>query len=252
MSYPFPEIERNRLYAKTFLRDVTITLWFHSRVDCMDANCRFAAFCQEIFGLKDSDFSELKRYGEEGAPRIVSSDGLVAFVFGIDALLLKIKYPLYKKFDDIQNFISIARKYLSILEVKDLTQLRISKFNEINYNYQSDVISIDQVMRGLFSNNLMEWDGFKHPDFTGVARWERKVVLNDDANNTNTTITYGFAKDESDSRKGSLTLKIGVDAYDINDTKELDNMLEDCNHIVDRTFRWSASDSILKEMEKNE
>lgn len=252
MTYPFPEIEPNHIYARTFLRDVSITLQFSIKLSENDANLRFNIFCKEIFHLDNANFSWLKRYGEEGAPKIESSDGMISFIFYIDAIHFKVKYPAYKQFGNIANYFTIAKKYISLLEVKEVSQLRITKFNEIQYNYQSDVVSIEQVMRGIFSKEILEWESFKNPDFTDVARWERKIVFSDSSDNTNALVTYGFSQSDSDMRKGSLTLKISVVSYDISNLSHLDDVLRDCNQIVDRGFYWSASDSILKEMDKND
>lgn len=252
MTYPFPEIDSTHIYARTFLQDVTVSLWFNPQLTTDDANKRFADFSKQTFGLKDKNDKELKGYGDEGTPKIESSDGTVSFVFYIDSIVLRVKYPVYKQFDSIIPFIPIVEKYLSLLEVLEIKQMRISKFNEIKYNYQSDSISINQAMRGIFSNTIMGWNDFKNPDFSNVARWERKIVFNDDASNTNSIITYGFSQNESDTRKGVLTLRISVDTYDINDMSCLEEGLKKCNHIADSAFQWSVSSSILKEMERNE
>ena len=96
----------------------------------------------------------------------------------------------------------------------------------------------------------MDWDGFRNPDFSDVARWERRIDFSDDSDNAKAMVMYGFIKDDIDRKKGSLTLKTSVVKSGPIDRDCLVDELEQCNVSIDSAFHWAASDNILKEMQK--
>lgn len=250
MNFAFPKIENQTVYPRTFLKDVCVSLCFRTVLSYEDAINNFVTFRKTDFDIPVEEHTDLKSQGEDGSAKIVSSDNLVLFQFYLDAVSIKIKYPAYKQFGDLLQYLRFMVGYVESQGVKIIETLKITKFNEIQYGFQSDSTPVQQAMRGIFSPELMGWDGFENPDFSDVARWERRIDFSDDHANAKAMVIYGFAKDDNDKKRGVLTLKTSIEK---NSPIKLDSFNDElilCNDYVDSAFHWAASQDILNAMRK--
>ena len=250
MEFAFPKIENRIVYPRTFLKDVRISLCFRPVLSSEDAIKRFIDFRKDCFNIPLEENAMLKPSGEDGSAKIASSDNQVLFYFFLDSVSLKIKFPTYKQIGNLMSFMPGVYEFLKSQGIDSIEKLRITKFNEIQYGFQSDSSSVELAMEGIFSRELMTWDGFKNPDFSDVARWERRVDFSDDHSQANAMVMYGFVKDDNDRRKGSLTLKTSVEQIKSIKCTCIEEELDLCNVFVDSAFHWSASSAILNAMQK--
>lgn len=250
MAYPFPEIENYTVYPRTFLKDVCVSLYFRPVLPVDEAIDRFVDFRQKNFHIPVEDRADLRPRGEEGSAKIASSDNQVIFNFYLDSIALKIKFPTYKKIDDLLAYLPTISSYLKSQGIEKVELIRITKFNEIKYGFYSDTTPVELAMEGIFSEAMRNWDDFKNPDFSDVARWERRIDFSDSTTHTKAMAMYGFSKDDTDKRKGVLILKTNTEMSGTIGVSDLKESLIFCNDIVDRAFHWCASAGILNEMKR--
>lgn len=250
MDFSFPKIEKRTVYPRTFLKDVCVSLCFCPVLDYENAIRNFSGFRQKYFHISSEEKFVLKSREEEESVIIASSDNQVIFSFYLDSISLKIKIPTYKQFGDLMAFMPVVVAFLEAQGIDTVDDIRITKFNETHYGFQSESSSVDIAMKGIFSPEMMAWEGFKNPDFSDVARWERRIDFSDDNDNASAMVLYGFIKDDLDRKKGSITLKTSIVKRGPIDRKYLAEELERCNVSIDSAFHWAASDDILKEMQR--
>lgn len=250
MEFSFPKIEKRIVYPRTFLKDVCVSFCFSQVLSYDDAIRNFIDFRHKYFRITPEEWADLKPREEDGSAVISSSDNQIIFEFYLDAVSLKVKIPTYKQFANLMAFIPLVVAFLESQGIDTVEDLRITKFNETHYGFQSDSSSVETAMQGIFSPEMIGWDGFKNPDFSDVARWERRIDFSDDHDNAKAMVMYGFIKDDIDRKKGSLTLKTSIVKSGPIDRFCIDDELEQCNVSVDSAFHWAASDDILKEMQK--
>lgn len=250
MEFEFPKIEKITVYPRTFLKDVCVSLCFRPVLSCDNAIRNFIGFRKEYFNISSEELADLKTKEEDGSVKIWSSDNQIIFEFYLDAVFLKIKIPTYKQFGNLMAFMPVIAAFLKTQGIDKLENIRITKFNETQYGFQSDFSSVDIAMKGIFSPEMMGWDGFENPDFSNVARWERRIDFSDDQDDARAMVLYGFIKDDINRKKGSITLKTSVEKSGPIEMLSLNSELERCNVWVDSAFHWAASDDIIKEMQK--
>lgn len=250
MEFPFPQIEKITVYPRTFLKDVCVSFDFRPVLDPESAIKNFLGFQKNYFRISTAEPAELKPRNEEKPLIVGSSDNQVIFRFYLDSVSLKLKTPTYKQFGNLMVFMPGVDDFLESQGINLVDNVRITKFNETDYSLPSESSSVEMAMKGIFSPEMMEWDGFNDPNFSEVARWERRIDFLDPHDNASAMVLYGFIKDELDKRKGSLTLKTSVAKSGPVARKDIKEVLYQCNLSVDRAFHWAATEAIISEMKK--
>ncbi len=250
MEFAFPKLEKITVYPRTFLRDVCVSLCFRPVLDSENAIKNFISLREKYFRISPTEPAELRPRKEDDPLIIASADNQVIFRFYLDTVSLKLKVPAYKQFANLMAFMPAVVDFLKAQGIETIDNVRITKFNETNYSLPSDSTSVEMAMQGIFSPAMMEWDGFKNPDFSDVSRWERRIDFSDSHDDASAMVLYGFIKDDLNREKGSLTLKTSVEKRGLIPLNYLEDELRQCNLSVDSAFHWAASDDILNEMQK--
>lgn len=244
MAYPFPEIKR-RVFNWTFLKDVSLNFGFDVSAENVNPQA-LSLFFKGVFSFDDITLKKI----EEGL-KVQSEDKNIEFGFRLDALTLKLRFPLYKEFGTAAQWIPFIEKYLETLGVSELNHLSIVKYNELEYSFKSDSVDVSLAMKEIFSENLLD-DGFRADSktFPSLNRWERKKAIDDKDSQSSVNIIYGFCEKDGAPNTGALTLKTVVSSQETSiDRQNLRKRLDDMNHIIDRAFRWCVSDNIINKME---
>lgn len=247
MSYPFPEIEY-KVYAKTFLKDVSVFVSFPEiELDKKLEDDLRTYFSEEFNVSGEAGFENDKINSPEGL-KIGSSDEYVIFSFLRDAALLKVKFPAYRSFDDISRFFPKLLGYMNILGVSDLITLRITKFNELHFDYKNDSFPIKEIMGHIFSSPLMKEVNLDLHDLSVHPRLERNIDFCDEESCTKANITYGYAKNDFKPKSGSLTLKTSIENTNRLSLSDFENEIARYNNLVDRAYHWCITEDILNSM----
>lgn len=249
MGYPFPEINSDHIYKKTFLKDVSVFVEFETDdFKSIDPEA-FADYLKSEFGIIPKDILDVMIPLPQS---VVTEDEKILFSFDRNTVELKIKFPVYNRFSVLLSFLPKVTKYLDVCKASQLKNVRITKFNELHYSSNSHDFVIENAMNGIFDSKLQQWDKFKTPCFSNLPRWERKVTFEDDSKRQSVSMIYGYSQDDANIKRGSLTLKTIVDSTEKISPQNLKNQLEDLNILADRAFRWSVTDEIIKNMDSHE
>lgn len=251
--YPFRDVAP-KIYPTTFLKDVSLSVSYLNVPDGKASETQ-REFLKQKFELK-----ELKT-DDQGNIGIVSDDRTISFIFGANLTCIKIKYPRYSSFKQILEWVPLMTQYLQLNKYSGEAFISISKFNELQYELNSDAnADVSEVMNQVFSDDLL-----KYPDgktklnaemFQDLSRWEKLNRLYDAETRSLMKIVYGFSKDEHEQgnskKKGSLTLKseIFFNTDNIQDTPFKDSILTKYNHILDNAFHWCVKPVIISAMEQ--
>lgn len=244
MPLPFGNPEPHAL-KQTFLKDVTIIVRYISDVEDL-SSADLNRFAKERFGL------EIFKDWQGQEEIVMSADHLIKFSFLKDEIKIRLRYPHYKKFDDILKFLPYTDEFLSLRKAKSITEIAIVKYNEINYTLPNESLTARNAMNDLFSEGLMkDADIFDMPDsdFNNLTRWEKKVFFNEENLDVEVDIVYGFSVNPEDSNRGTLILKPSVTRkfIDLN----LDNLtpeLKSLNRVVFQAFHWSIKQEIFSRL----
>lgn len=248
MSFPFPEIER-RIYPWTFLKDVRVRFYFEP-VPEFDRKA-LDELLERNFGVEAT--SDLDFNIDHGI-KIESREEDLCFNFEWDVFELKVRFPLYKSFDNIIQWIPLIKDYFKVRRINRFTSLAVGKFNELPYSLgENERLTVADAMREIFSGNLLD-DEFDEESrgFGQLKRWEKKKHYINADSSLRTDFVFGFSGKNENSSKGVLTLltivsTAGVDVSLIDITECLSNM----NIVADRAFHWSVTRSIIDKMEGN-
>jgi len=253
MAFVFPKQNRE-IFQKTFLKDINISFGFEpiETVDC-DAQ-KLVDFFSTEFSL-EVDQEQLK-YGVE----IRSKDEQLRFSFGLEHTELKMKFPAYKCFEFALHWSRKMEGYLLALGVSEITEIIIGKYNELQYKFRTGPLSsLESAMEKVFSSDLLNYDftdgdsfGKEALKFNGLARWEKRIVMNDgEIADTHFNIEYGFKKSETQDGEGVLTLKTSINkkAPSIS-TNSIKSHMKDLNEILDDGFLWCVNGNIITQMRK--
>ena len=133
-----------------------------------------------------------------------------------------------------------------------IDNVRLVKYNELSFDCQDDSFPIKEIMSSIFSKHLMKEAKSETYDLSKLARWERCMDLEDESSATEVEITYGYARNDLDARKGVLTLKTAVECKSVAGIESLDEIMQSSNRLVDRAFHWCVTDEIINKMKSHE
>jgi hypothetical protein len=247
MNYPFKNIER-KVYPKTFLKDVRITLDFNGKVDVGDAVAKF--FDAHFGGLKMD-----KGVAYKGMA-VNSEDGLIKFDFGLSRLELVMRHPAYRTFDFALKWMPVIEDYLKLLKIDSVFKLTLSKYNELGYTLPQTGIGVDIIMQQVFSNDMLTYGGVdfmsEKKAFANMTRWERFGTFDGrDEWNSLFSFEYGFSRTATDRNKGCLILKTTMETQECSMViSDIRKCLEAFNLVLDRGFHWCVTEGIVKKMEE--
>lgn len=245
MAYPFPQIKRE-VFPKTFLKDVHV--YFEYKKIKKINNEEICTFCRENFNVdveKDAIWDGFS---------INSKNNLVKFEFTTTYVAVKMNFLAYMNFISAQKYISILLDFLNVIGVKKLSKVRFAKYNELRYKLPNDESSVSIAMQQIFTKSLMEYktgDGdFESTSFDSLARWEKRLVFDGEAElETRVIIDYGFCEQTDSKKEGVLTLKIVAESLkDIVNVCDVETVLKNCNYDIDCAFQWSISKTVIAKM----
>lgn len=245
MPLPFGNPEPHAL-KQTFLKDVTIVVRYDSACDVCQSD-ELTKFANDRFNL--DIFKDWQ--GQEEV--VMSSDNLVKFSFLKDEVKIRLRYPLYKRFDNILQYLPYMDDFLSARKAKSISEITIVKYNEINYTLPpNDSLSAQNAMTDFFSEALLknaDVIDMQESDFKNLTRWEKKAFYNDDDEGLNVCIVYGFAVNPEDTCRGSLILKPSVSRRFQNlSVGNLTPELKSLNRVVFQAFHWSIKQEIFSKL----
>lgn len=246
MDYPFPSINRS-VYPKTFLKDVFLVVDFcevsFDSVDIDRLNSFFSQFkVVEIDAAKISGGIELK-----------SNDGTIRLRFSLKRIEIILRQPFYKSFEQAEEFINVMIKYMESLSVKEIQKISVSKFNELGFRLQSPDYPIIDIMKDVFSVDLLDKVGIEDGSFNDMVRWEKVVSMDGSAESG--TVFYaecGFRRRDLNSQDGSLTLTTRVESAVGNIVVDaLLDIARKYNQILDNAFHWCIEKNIIEKMKES-
>jgi len=246
MSYPFPKIER-KVYSKTFLKDVQIKINYTPVSYDNNVFRRILEFTETEFNLLVPPNERKRDFA------IKSEDEMIAFQFKENSAYLKMRHPLYKSFENTKLFRDKLLKYIGTIGVEKIKRVEISKYNELLYRYEDSNSTLKVVMETIFSESLLHFGkGKKELDenfFNETSRWEATGnICGEDELQSKFTYQYGFCKDAESEYSGRLTLKTIIASEKDNSSKDLPNILEKLNLIIDEAFHWCIRKEIIDQM----
>lgn len=244
MGYSFPNI-KIRVYPKTFLKDVHISLYF-SEVSIDDNLQKNASeFFENEFSLPNIQMEEMPK-----AVSVFSNDKEIRFAFGLSRADLSIKREAYRSFEDMKPLLSKLFNFVSALGLLNVSAIAFSKYNELEYE-TIDGVSVSDVMGDVFSKDLLK-NMTKREVATQkkLSRWEKVYQeKGDDETDSLVTIEYGFRKIPIEKGRSSLTLKSLIESRCGNiDTRNLPDIMVYYNQILDNVFHWSVTNKVLSAM----
>lgn len=251
MPYPFKDIP-SKIYPNTFLKDVTLSICYVG-----EPNDKEIKESKEFF-LEKFNLTDLKKNGEGKIP-VSSEDGIIRFLFGASSVEVRIKYPGYRSFAQILEWIDIMTQYLQIQVCEGMSSVTISKFNELRYELNHDAnADMRRIMSQVFSQELLTYhessDLQDSENLEGLSRWERRIVMSDERTHSKISLDYGFFRDEkiqeSPVKRGKLTLKseINFEEENVMATGFKTVVLNKYNKILDNAFHWCMTPNIIKAM----
>ncbi len=245
MPLPFGNPEPHAL-KQTFLKDVTIVVRYDSVCDVCQSD-ELTKFANDRFNL--DIFKDWQ--GQEEV--VMSSDNLVKFSFLENEVKIRLRFPNYKRFDDILKFLPLALEFLSLRKADCVTEIAVVKYNEINYTLPNERLSAKDAMKDLFNDELLKDDDIfdmSDDDFKNLSRWEKKLDFSDDENhNLEVFIVCGFAINPETPNRGALILKPSV-SYKCKDMPlvNLHDELKRLNTIAFQAFHWSIRQEIFSKL----
>lgn len=245
MPFIFPKIER-RVYMWTFLKDVSLRLNFTPVEFDMDG---VKELLVRTFGLAKTETLSLDR---DHGIKIESQDENIGFSFEWDYLEIKLRFPLYKSFDNLIQWFPFIHEYIQLRNVNKLSKLTIAKYNELPYLIPpTEGKTVKDAMKEIFSTNLLDEEFERDSQgFNTLNRWEKKKSVEDEEAGLRVDFSFGFFGKNDNATKGVLTLYTFVSTSGIETPlKNIDKYLNNMNNVIDDAFHWSVTSNIIKRME---
>lgn len=254
MSYIFQNIQK-KVYDKTFLKDVQVFVSFADIVIDDSIISSLRSFFKEEF---NTNFDEIKYIQEKVG--IKSNDELIFFYFAKNYVRLKVCFPAYSSSLLPDRLLPKINKYLSVLGVTDLLSVKISKYNQLQFEMQKEGMNVSHAMKKLFSEKLLNYGQGENNSFEDnsrcfaeLSRWEKQISIDDsDDSRTGIAIEYGFCENSSDNNNGVLTLKNTIFTVSAIKVNELIRKYAELDNILDNCFVWCINNNIIKSISKNE
>lgn len=239
-----------KVYDKTFLKDVHLCISF-PRVENIDGQKdALAKFFRGFFKI-DVELEKLT-----GVLHVKSSEEDICLDFKLDSVEIVMRRPAYKSFGLTEAMMKAACNYMQILHVSQVNKLEFVKYNELEYTLSERPMGVLEVMKGVFSNNLIDAikdESLKDNDayLKTLTRWEKVLTMADTETKSIFNIEYGFSRKNIDSKTGILALKTrietdedGIEFAGLNDKVVL------FNKILDDAFHWCVRQEVIAMMEQ--
>lgn len=243
MEYPFKLVERE-IFPKTFLKDVRVIL-FYPEVEqgSIDAG-KLSLFYSQFKGVTVS-IEKIK----EGI-ELTSDDESIKLRFSLRFVEVLLRTPSYKTFDLALQFISLLKGYFEAMEIKTINKLVISKYNELRFQHPSAEYTIQKIMKGVYSEALIQRVLSGKEVLKDLTRWEKELKFdNTDETDTLFTIECGFSRKSVNGLNGILALTTRVEtSKNPFGIKDLASKTEMYNVILDSAFRWCVRNEIIEKM----
>lgn len=163
-----------------------------------------------------------------------------------------LRQPLYKKFEQAETFLGAISKYLEVLSISSLQKVAVSKYNELKFQQQSPDHPIINIMKDVFSVELLNLVKAANLSFDDMVRWEKAASIDgSDATDTVFYVECGFRKEEPYSTKGSLALTTRVESSTPVETENLAESVHRYNQILDEAFHWCVNKEIINKMKES-
>lgn len=245
MKYPFLPADRE-IFPRTFLKDVRIRL-VYPKVDFNEVDKDELKSLFDQFKGAGVDLEKLADGVE-----LTSEDESIKLSFSLSSTEVSLRAPSYKTFDLAKQFLAVQIGFVEALGVKIVSKLIISKYNELRFQFPSPEITIQKIMKGIYSEELMQKVLSGKEVLKNLTRWEKELKFdNRDETDTLFTIECGFNRRVTEGMKGILALTTRIEtAEQPVEICNLPTKAEEYNIILDNAFRWCVRDEILQAMRK--
>lgn len=245
MVYPFPSIERS-VYPRTFLKDVRLAADFPKVSLGSVEEERLNSFFSQFFSGVSVDLNKIC----EGI-RLQSQDGVIHLFFSLDKIVIQLRQPFYKKFEQAEEFLLLMINYFETLSVAEVRKLTVSKFNELKFRNTAPNFAIIKIMQSVFSKELLGMVEAEQETFDKMVRWEKAVSLDGSAETgTMFSAECGFRRAEPNSQDGSLTLTTRVESTGKVVVDKLLDTAQGYNQILDEAFHWCVNEEVIEKMQE--
>lgn len=243
MEYPFKPVDRE-VFPRTFLKDVRVAL-FYPEVEqgCIDTG-KLNSFYTRFKGV-EVNVEKIK----EGI-ELTSNDESIKLRFSLGFVEVLLRTPSYKTFDLALQFLFVLNGYFEAMKIKTINKLVISKYNELRFRHPSAEFSIQKIMKGVYSEALIQRVLSGKVGLKDLTRWEKELKFdNTEETDTLFTIECGFSRRDVNGLNGTLALTTRVETsknpFEIGELADKANMY---NGILDNAFRWCVRNEIIEKM----
>lgn len=244
MTYKFKSVPR-RVYPKTFLKDVQLSIFYPQQEICVEQKGNVIQFFKQTFGVP-FDVSDLDK-----GIAVSSTDNQIKCEFTFSRLKLTIRQLRYKSFNFISGYwFDIFRQYLNIIDVKEVSKVFLSKYNELEFQRKEGQINAEELLNLVFSKDLLESSTTEMKDFQNTVRWEAYgEIKGDDDTDSTFSYEYGYRINTENTTKGMVTLKTSVSSSEVHLTfEQVCEVLLYYNQILFDGYHWCVTESIVKNM----
>lgn len=243
MAMFFP-VSSREIYARTFLKDVRLTLFFNETdTKSIDA---LNNFFEKHFGAREMNYEELKK-----GIRFTSNTLPVAVSVKNDMIEVMISRPLYKRFLQMKEWLPALFEYINACGTNQIYRSIIVKYNELDFTHNQKDFPVADVMKQVFNGHLITTvDDTDFEKFNSLSRWEKMLNYeNVNDGNYEAGIEFGFRrKPNPDMLNGSITLKTIIVCNKCDNLENVEGRVDEMNYIIDDMFHWSVSSSIIERM----
>lgn len=243
MEYPFKPVARE-IFPRTFLKDVRVALFYPNVEQGSIDTGKLHSFYSQFKGV-DVNIEKIK----EGI-ELTSEDESIKLCFSLSFVEVLLRTPSYKTFDLALQFLTVLNSYFEALNIKIINKLVVSKYNELRFQQPSAEYTIQKIMKGVYSEALIQKILSGKEVLKDLMRWEKELKYdNTEETDTLFTIECGFSRKGINGLNGILALTTRVETsknfFKVGDLANKANMYND---ILDSAFLWCVRDEIIEKM----
>lgn len=243
MEYPFKPVARE-IFPRTFLKDVRLALFYPEVEQSSIDTGKLNSFYTQFKGV-DVNIEKIK----EGI-ELTSEDESIKLRFTLEFVEVLLRTPSYKTFDLALQFLSVLNSYFEAMNIKTINKLIVSKYNELRFQQPSAEFTIQKIMKGVYSEALIQRVLSGKEVLKDLTRWEKELRFdNTEETDTQFTIECGFSRRGVSGLSGILALTTRVETstnpFGIGELAGKANMY---NGILDNAFRWCVRNEIIDKM----
>lgn len=243
MEYPFKPIDRE-IFPRTFLKDVRMVVLYPEVEPAKIDIEKWSSFFSKFKGV-EVNIEKIKDGIE-----LTSEDESIKLRFSLGFVEVLLRTPSYKTFDLAIQFLSVLNGYFGAMNIKTANKLIISKYNELRFQQPSAEYTIQKIMKGVYSEALMQKVLSGKEVLKSLTRWEKELKFdNSDETDTLFTIECGFSRKGVEELNGILALTTRVETS--HNSFAIEKLIEKAatyNDILDSAFRWCVRDEIIEKM----